>query len=68
MKATVGWKINLLWICPCMCIWLGPVLQPYCNLYFKGTIILPQTDGAGRAVELASELSGMSVSFTIHVK
>jgi len=51
-----------------MCIWLGLVLQPCCNPYFKGTIIPSQITGAGRAAELASELSGMSLSFAIHMK
>lgn len=68
MRATVGQKMNHLQICPCMCIWLGPVLQPCCDPYFKGTIIPSQITGAGRAAELASELSGMSLSFIIHMK
>lgn len=60
MRTTTGWKMNLLWICPCVCIWLGSGFQPCCDSYFKGTMIPSHITGAGRAADLASELPGMS--------
>lgn len=68
MRATVGQKVNLLWICPSVCVCLGPILQPCCDPYFKGAMIPSQITAAGRTAELESKISGMSLSFTIQMK
>lgn len=47
---------------------LVPILWPCCDPYFKGAVSPSQITASGSTAELASELSGMSSSFTIHMK